>query len=115
MIQPAKYDLYVPQGATFDRTLTLELDGEPVNLTGYTAAMDVRKEYESVTATLELTNLSGIQLGGNTGTITIGITASQTAAIIAGNYKYDLELTAPDGTVTRLIYGDFIVSREVTR
>ena len=115
MINPAKYDLYVPQGATFDRTLTLELNGEPVNLTGYTAAMDVRKEYESATPDLQLTNLTGIQLGGNTGTVTIGITATQTAALIAGNYKYDLELYAPDTTVTRLVYGDFIVSREVTR
>lgn len=115
MIKPAKYDLAIPQGATFDRTLTVEIGGEALDLTGYTAAMDVRKEYESATADLELTNTAGIELGGNLGTVRILITATQTGALTAGNYKYDLELYAPDGTVTRLIYGDVNVSREVTR
>jgi hypothetical protein len=101
------------QGSTFVRTVTWSKDGLPVSLTNYTAAMQVRSSYASSTPVVSLTSSSGIALGGNAGTIQITISASATAAIPAGNYVYDLELTS-GGTVTRLLEGQFIVTPEVT-
>jgi hypothetical protein len=57
----------------------------------------------------------GITLGGSAGTIALNIAASVTANFIAGDYVYDLELNAANGTVTRLIEGKFNVTPEVTK
>jgi MoxR-like ATPase len=40
--------------------------------------------------------------------------ARYTASLAAGTYIYDLELTSPTGSVTRLLEGTFIVDEEVT-
>lgn len=106
--------IFCDQGSTFSKTLVWSIDGVPVNLTGYTARMQVRSSYTSATAVVTLTNGSGITLGTTNGQITLTISAIATAAIAAGNYVYDLELTS-GGTVTRLLEGQFIVSPEVTR
>jgi hypothetical protein len=45
----------------------------------------------------------------------MAMTASATADIEEGIYKYDLEITSGSGTVTRLIEGDITVNPEVTR
>jgi len=105
--------LICKQGSTFTRTITWSQDGIPVNVTGYTAAMQVRSSYTSATAVVSLTSGAGITLGGTAGTIQITISAAATAGIPAGNYVYDLELTS-GGTVTRLLEGQFIVTPEVT-
>lgn len=112
MIDPGTYNIVCPQGATFDRTFTFQIDDEPVDLTGYTAAMQLRAKPSSA-AVLSLTSGNGITLGGDEGTIVVSITASQTAAIAAGAYYYDLELTLND-TVTRLIQGQFLLTPEIT-
>lgn len=112
MITPTTNNLLVYQGATFDQTFTLTVSGSPVNLTGYTAAMKVRAT-PAADAVLSLTNGSGITLGGAAGTVAVVITATQTTAIPAGQYLYDLKLTSA-GVVTRFIQGTFKVSAEIT-
>jgi hypothetical protein len=42
------------------------------------------------------------------------LSAATTAGLAAGNYVYDLEVTAPDSTVTRLLEGGFTVYEGVT-
>ena len=104
------------QGATFSREITwLDSEGVPVNLTDYTARMQVRATASSASTLISLTSSGGdIALGGTAGTITIAISATATAAVAAGCYVYDLELV--DGaTVYRLLQGDFTVDAEVTR
>jgi hypothetical protein len=76
--------------------------------------MQVRASYSSATAIISLTNGSGITLGGAAGTIQLSISAVTTAALTAGTYVYDLELTYA-GTVTRLLEGQFVVTPEVTQ
>lgn len=114
MIYPATYNVLMPQGATFDRTFTLTLDATPVNLTGYTAALQVRTSATSDDAIISLASGQGIALGGAAGTITITIDDVTTAAVPAGDYVYDLELTSASQK-TRLIQGSWTVSGEVTR
>jgi hypothetical protein len=66
-------------------------------------------------AVLTLTNTSGITIDGPTGTLAVRATAAQTAAISAGPYYYDLEITSPTGVKTRIVQGELNVNAEVTR
>lgn len=110
------YNVTIDQGATW--YLNVEYDnpnGTPVNLTSYTAALQIRSLPESATAVLSLSTGSGITITGATGLVAISATATQTRAIDEGTYYYDLEITSPAGVVTRLVQGQAVVTPEVTR
>jgi hypothetical protein len=110
------HDLCIPAGATFSRVIRYKADGSNVNLTGYTARMQIRPAAASATTTLSLTTENTrIALGGTAGTITLSISATDTAAIASGRYVYDLELVSAGGIVTRLLQGIVTVSANVTR
>ena len=97
-------DLTIDQGSTFDQKLTIRRDGVILNLTGYSARMQVRENVDSVTPFIDLTSPSnGLVLGGAAGTINIQIDAATTAGFTIFAGVYDLELIAPDTTVERLI------------
>jgi len=113
-----EHDITIEQGATFQMpiTWTTGVVPTPVNLTGYTARMQVRKTYASTTAVLSLTTENGgITLGGALGTIDILASATQTAAIAIKSGVYDLELVSGGGIVTRLLQGAVEITPEVTR
>ncbi len=115
-IQPGKKNFKVLQGATFEETITWSDENGPVNLTGYTARMQAREEYESATAFIDLTTGNGgITLGGAAGTIVLLLSATATAAITAEHGYYDLELVSASGRVYRLLQGDICISKEATR
>lgn len=111
------YNATIDQGATWSVTITYENPaGTPVNLTGYTAAMQIRQQYSSDVADLTLTTANGgISITGATGKVVVNMTAAQTRDLEEGYYVYDLELTSTGGIVTRLIQGQFTVAPEVTR
>jgi len=110
------YDLLIEQGATFSQVITYKESGVAVNLTGYTARMQVRATLESASTLVELTTAnSRIALGGTAGTITLTISATDTEALTAGRGVYDLELVSGSGIVTRLLQGVATISRNVTR
>jgi hypothetical protein len=107
--------IIIEQGATWRFRLTIA--GR--DLTGCTARMQIREVYASPTPLLDLTSdpAAGITIDGPAGTITVEISAAQTAAL-AGVHRggvYDLELESPDGTVERLLKGDVLIDPEVTR
>lgn len=110
------YDITIEQGATFTLSLTWkDSTGNPVNLTGYSARMQVRTSYEAEDTLVSLTSSGGdIVLGGALGTIIITIAASATQTLQLDEAVYDLELVN-GATVTRLLQGRATVSREVTR
>lgn len=112
---PANLKLTCPQGTTFSRTLTYKVDGVAVNLTGYTARMQVRENYYTNAKLVDLTSGSGITLGGSAGTVSFTLSASATAALPVGTFVYDLEIVSGGGAVTRLVEGKFIVTPEVTK
>jgi hypothetical protein len=110
------YNATIDQGATWSVVVTYkDSTGAAINLTGYTAAMQVRQQYSSADADLTLTSPSnGIVITPLTGIVTITMTAAQTAALEEGYYVYDVELTS--GTYKdRLIQGQLTVAPEVTR
>jgi hypothetical protein len=114
MINPATYNITAYQGATYSLDMTWRIGGTAVNLTSYTAAMQVKENASSTASVLSLTNGSGITLGGTAGTIGISVAASTMGSAIPGNYVYDLELNS-GGQVTRLIQGGFAIQAEVTK
>jgi len=112
-----RYDLEIKQGATLSLTATWkDSSGAAVNLTGYTARLQVRATYDSSSTILSLTSAAGITLGGAAGTIAITASATTTAALTAPfSGVYDLELVSGGGEVTRLLEGTATVSPEVSR
>ena len=90
---------------------------QPIDLTGYTARLQIRAKVSSTEFALELTEASGLTLGGPAGTIDIALTPTQTetdlAELKAG--VYDLELTSPAGIVTTIIGGSVTLADQVTR
>ena len=112
---PGKYNMICPQGATFAKQLTYTIDDEPVDLTTYTARMQVREKYTSKTFAVNLTTENGgITLGDDSGTIDLYIADEVTSEISPKEYVYDIELVS-SGEVYRLLEGKFIVTPEVTR
>lgn len=115
MQAPGILNLEMWQGASWDYNLTWTTNGTAVNLTGYSARMQVRDAADSDNVRLSLTSGSGITLGGTAGTILLDASPTVTADIPAGQYVYDLELVTGGGAVTRLVQGTLIVDPEVTR
>lgn len=88
----------------------------PIDLTGYTARMQIRSDVDSDTVLVSLTTENGgITLGGTDGTVTLLISATATAALTWDEGVYDLELVSSGGVATRLVSGRIAVSDEVTR
>ena len=114
MINPAKYNITSYQGATYNLSMNWAIGGTAVNLTNYTAAMQVRTNPSDGTAVLSMSNGSGITLGGTAGTIIVNVSASTMGSATPWNYVYDLELNS-GSQVTRLIQGAFVIQPEVTK
>jgi hypothetical protein len=111
------YNILVDQGSTYTLAVTYkDSTGAAINLTGYTAAMQLRLDYDSATAVLSLSSPSnGIVITGASGLVSITMSATQTAALSADTFLYDLEITSPTSVKTRLIQGVVVVSAEVTK
>jgi hypothetical protein len=105
-------NLMVDQGTDFETTIDISgSDGNPVNLTGYTIAGQVRKAYTSSTAYNFIASVTFPE----TGTVNIQLTNASTSNMKAGRYVYDVEMTSPAGVKTRVIEGILEITAEVTR
>lgn len=107
----------IEQGATFQHTLTLKDSNDAViDLSGYSAEMDLRKNQDDSSEVITLTvDNSRISLGGDAGTITLTITATDTAALSVGDGVYDLEITDSNGKVDRILEGTYSIRGNVSR
>ena len=103
-------NLLIDQGATFSTVINLEDEsGNPINLSTYTGASQLRKHYTSSNSVSFNVALS------NTGTVTLALTANQTASLTATRYVYDVEVTDGSGIVSRIVEGIVTVTPNVTR
>ena len=116
MALAGKYNMTIDQGATLALQMTYkDSAGDLINLSGYSARMQVRQTVPSTSTILDLTTANGgLILGGAAGTIDVAITATASEAVAAGQYVYDLELVNGT-TVERLVMGTFTCRGEVTR
>ena len=108
----------IEQGATFGQTLTLkDSTGTVINLTGYASAqMDLRENPDATDPIISLTTAnSRITLGGSAGTVTLNISATDTAALSVDDGVFDLEIVSGGNVVTRLIEGTYSIRRNISR
>ena len=108
-----EYSFNVECGTDFSLALVYQnSSGVAIDVSsGYTAKMDIRSAVGG-SSVATLANGSGITLGSN-GAITIALTDTQTTAIAAGIYVYDLEVTT-GSTTSRLIEGNVTFKGQVT-
>ena len=112
---PYKKNLTIYKGASFQhRFLWVTPDEVPVNLTGYSARMQIREDYDSP-VTLELTTENNrLVVGNKNGNVDLLVTASETTALTIDNGIYDLELVNGE-EVIKLALGKVKIVPEVTR
>ena len=114
MANPGRYNINIYKGTTFTLAPVWKIDNSPVLMQGYSANMQVRAATDTaVIITLSTANGRAV-ITGSQGKTTLTLTASETAALPAGTYIYDLNLTAPDTTVTKILQGAFVVNESVT-
>lgn len=108
------YELTIDQGATFAATIELKdyFTNNPIDITGYSARSQIRKNYDSTTSN----NFTVSIQDASNGNISMSMTASNTANLKPGRYVYDLEIEeTSSGEVTRIIQGVAVVTPQVTR
>ena len=105
------YNLAIDQGSDFTSTIQLNNDaGTDRDLTGYSVRGQLRKSYYSSTS-ISFTAVKSTPLEGE---ITISLTATQSSALKAGRYVYDIEIESDEETL-RVLEGIVVVNPEVTR
>ena len=105
-------ELNLEQYANFSTTVNVEDSfGDAINLYGYSAASQIRKSYYSSSANTLTATVTGIA----NGEITLSMTAANTANLTPRRYLYDLVITAPDQTKTRVVEGIVNVLAGITK
>lgn len=109
------YDIELDQGS--DAVIPFEMydaNDTPLDLSSYTARMQIRPSVGSATINDELTTENG-RLVITGGTITATWPNAVTTAMRHGDSVYDIEIVSASGEVTRILEGAFILHQEVTR
>jgi len=128
-----KYNFIIEQGATTNFEIVYkDSSGNPIDLTGYTARMDLRATPGASTSYLTLSSSlgpcgTGLNMSGSgglsaskpltSGSIGVYISAASSSALTFTEASYDLEIVSGSGNcavVTRLIEGKVTLSKEVT-
>lgn len=105
-------NLYVDAGSTFSTIITVRnSDGSPMNLSGYTAASQIRKSYGSITAYNFNASVHDVDLGE----IRLQLSDEESGAIKPGRYLYDIEITSSIGEKLRVVEGVVLVTPEITK
>lgn len=116
------YDLCIAQGATYTRIFvwfapsccpgTVGSTLKPVDITGYTARLQIRPFVGSTTVLYDAS--SNIVLGGVHGSAYLTIPAATTAGFTWISGVWDLLLIASNGYSTRLLSGKVNVSPQIS-
>lgn len=121
--RPASVNFRLYPHATFvANTVLLDADRQPVDLSGYTARLWIKRDrYDALPVFALTTENGGISLGTQ-GEIDITIPAGETSPLLVPAidpdgevWFHDMLLVSPDGTVERLYQGVVMVFPGVTR
>jgi hypothetical protein len=107
-------DICIKKGATFTLPITYkDDDGVPIDLTGYSAKMQIRSSPTSTEVIVDLTTENGgIIIDEENGLVTAYIDSDATAALDAlANGAYDFFIFLPGAT---LVYSDLYGAVKIT-
>jgi hypothetical protein len=126
-----RYSFVIEQGSTIDFEIAYkDSNGNPVDLTGYQARMQLRPAPNSNTLYLTLSSSrdacgTGLNMSGSSGlnpptsgTIGIFISAVSSSQLDFGEAYYDLEISSFNNgcpLVTRILEGKVQLSKEITK
>jgi len=107
--------IQIDQGADFGQTLRFYTDSTnttPKDISGYEFRSKARygthkNDNDVVEFTAAITDAAN-------GVVNFALSDTQTAAMKAGKWKYDLEMVDSGGTVSRIMWGDLEVAPEAT-
>ena len=107
-----KADIDIYQGTDWSATVLVQMsDGSPADITGWTAAAQLRRGPADVAPYVEQEITTVVQAPD---TVILSIGHADTT-LLTGRYSWDLDLQAPDGMITTVLYGHAIIQTEVTR
>lgn len=109
---PTKVDLAAYRGDTGQFRITVsDTDGNPVDLSGATWDADIRVKATDPTP---VTSFTVTPVAGDTSSIDVILSASESDLLTPGTLVYDVEMRKV-GAVTTLIYGNIVVTQDVSR
>ena len=105
-----KNNLVIDQGADFIHNIyLLDQNGDPFNITGYTANAQVRKTFTSTSfKTID------VEVGDENGLVSLSMNSYTTSLLTETRYVYDVLLHSNNVT-SRLVEGIIQVNPDVTR
>lgn len=106
----ARYDLQIYRGATYRKSAWFKQNGKTYDLTGYTAAAQIRPSVNSTVLTSDIT----CEIDLSEGAVSLGLTAEQTALLPPGIQEWDLKMIDPNGNVAYYVYGKVFITGRVT-
>ena len=98
-------NIVLDKGTDFSRNFKLKKDGSPINLSGYTFSVKMKKYYSSST---QYNFTAQAIIPQTSGILNIGMASSITATIPTGRYVYDVLITY-SGNTTKVIEGNVLV------
>lgn len=112
-LRPAQYNVKIWRNDSWAQTFALLADTTPIDLSGCTILIQVRPTPTSTSIALELTtDDSSIGIGGVDSN---QITLNKIVDVAAGTYVYDMNVTFPSGEVKTYLWGNFIVTEDISK
>lgn len=119
-MKPRTYPLKIHQGSLLRRVFILKTNGQPADLTGFTARLQLRAEAsEASPVLLEVSTGNGITIEGPEGRIVIEVSgrvgaAPSTASLAFEWAVWDLFLYGPTGEPQKIVGGPASLIKAVT-
>lgn len=112
MYKKADYPIRLTRGDYFQFVFRWKVDGAYVNLTGWNARFQVRKNTASAETIIARSTTSGGITVGADGTVTVESPIDNTLPL--GVWVYDFEFTPPNGRSFTPFSGSFTIERGAT-
>jgi hypothetical protein len=108
-------NLTCDRNCTFTKeVLWSDASGNPVDLTGYHAYLQVRT-VPAKALVLDLSDTTiGIVISAAQSKITVSLTPAQTLPLTIGIHRYDLLIKSPSGEKHKVIEGQFVINDTIT-
>lgn len=105
-------NLAIDQGTTYSVTIAVtDATGSARNLSTYTGRAQMRRSFYTNSNTAFTVSIDN----PTEGEVVLSLTNTQTSALKAGRYVYDLELVSNTATVERIVEGIVTVYPEATK